>query len=392
MKWNCDPGYTFVNQNGASVIDYFVMSCSMSSKCTDIKLSINEFVDSDHLPIQLTLYMQSEAIQTQEIPSISNQKPTEKTVWDKDKENIYMNTLTDDVGLALLKEATDQIDVDVNASLLLFTQCLLRASECMKKKVFPANSSKRPGWFDEECKLAKKECRKHLREYRKTRKSIYCICSDKRLLVLSKSDTYFNGCFCQEKRLTFVESRKAYRKLLKQKKQQFRLETAENLCKNINVPNLFWNDVKKLGLRNKSRSSDTISIEEWFRHFQKLFSVDEDVQANTADTGSTVEEDEDHVLNQEIRRQEVEEAIKKIKCGKASGSDGIVGEMLKSGGRTVTNFLTLLFNKIFDDSIYPEEWSKAIVVPIFKKGNVDDPNNYRGVSLKLSYVNALLQL
>eukprot|EP00745_Piridium_sociabile_P024691 TRINITY_DN39152_c0_g3_i6.p1 TRINITY_DN39152_c0_g3~~TRINITY_DN39152_c0_g3_i6.p1 ORF type:complete len:696 (-),score=54.33 TRINITY_DN39152_c0_g3_i6:199-2037(-) len=55
--------------------------------------------------------------------------------------------------------------------------------------------------------------------------------------------------------------------------------------------------------------------------------------------------------------------------------------MLKAGGHEVHIFLTKLFNAIFDKGVYPREWSKAIIIPIHKKGNPDNVDNYRGVSL-----------
>ena len=168
----------------------------------------------------------------------------------------------------------------------------------------------------------------------------------------------------------------------KEKKQQhFRQQTAENLSKNANKSRLFWNNLKKLGLKNTSKQSENITIQEWFVHFQKLFSGNEDSNNNPGNPQSKLEEDTEHILNQKITSEEVDEAIRKIKGGKACGTDGVIGQMLKAGGHIFINFLTVLFNKIFDSGIYPSEWSKAIVVPIFKKGNIDDPDNYRGISL-----------
>ena len=39
------------------------------------------------------------------------------------------------------------------------------------------------------------------------------------------------------------------------------------------------------------------------------------------------------------------------------------------------------FNTLFDKGLYPENWTESIVLPLYKKGVVDDPNNYRGISL-----------
>ena len=51
--------------------------------------------------------------------------------------------------------------------------------------------------------------------------------------------------------------------------------------------------------------------------------------------------------------------------------------MLKASGNIAVTFFTQLFNKIFSEGVYPEQWS----VPLFKKGDRDIQNSYRGISL-----------
>ena len=41
----------------------------------------------------------------------------------------------------------------------------------------------------------------------------------------------------------------------------------------------------------------------------------------------------------------------------------------------------LYLNVIFDSGVYPDAWSKGIIVPINKKGDVKDPVNFRGITL-----------
>ena len=43
--------------------------------------------------------------------------------------------------------------------------------------------------------------------------------------------------------------------------------------------------------------------------------------------------------------------------------------------------LCKLFNFIFINNLYPESWTRGIVVPVPKKGNLSDVNNYRGITL-----------
>ena len=40
-----------------------------------------------------------------------------------------------------------------------------------------------------------------------------------------------------------------------------------------------------------------------------------------------------------------------------------------------------LFNKIYNDGQFPDQWCESIIVPIYKKGDHTSPGNYRGISL-----------
>ena len=39
------------------------------------------------------------------------------------------------------------------------------------------------------------------------------------------------------------------------------------------------------------------------------------------------------------------------------------------------------FNKLFSSGSYTIEWTKAIIVPLHKKFDINDVDNYRGISL-----------
>ena len=80
--------------------------------------------------------------------------------------------------------------------------------------------------------------------------------------------------------------------------------------------------------------------------------------------GSMSELCEDEFLDKEIEKGE------SVKCIKR-GSDGLVGELLKYGGSRMVYSLEQLF------------WCEETVPKraLFKKGDREDPGNYRGITL-----------
>ena len=85
-------------------------------------------------------------------------------------------------------------------------------------------------------------------------------------------------------------------------------------------------------------------------------------------------------LNCPLDPQEVHGAIHKLKSGKTHGCDTILADTLKLAGNTAVQFLAKLFNIVFDEGASPEEWSKAIIILLFKKGNKNITDNYGGIS------------
>lgn len=89
-------------------------------------------------------------------------------------------------------------------------------------------------------------------------------------------------------------------------------------------------------------------------------------------------------LDAPIRVEEVQLAIKKLKKGKASGVDGIINEIFKYGGEKTTIHLWKLINNVFMSEVFPIQWSRGLIYPLFKGGPEEarlDPGKYRGITL-----------
>jgi len=77
----------------------------------------------------------------------------------------------------------------------------------------------------------------------------------------------------------------------------------------------------------------------------------------------------------------VELAIEKLKSHKSPGIDQIPAELIKAGCRTIRCAIHKLIISIWNKEELHEDWKGSIIVPIHKKGDKTDCNNYRGISL-----------
>ena len=81
--------------------------------------------------------------------------------------------------------------------------------------------------------------------------------------------------------------------------------------------------------------------------------------------------------------EELDMAIKRTKCGKAAGRNGIPPEVWKYGGATLRNKLLQLFSNIWSTTAeVPQDFKDATMVTIYKrKGDRAECGNHRGISL-----------
>jgi hypothetical protein len=78
---------------------------------------------------------------------------------------------------------------------------------------------------------------------------------------------------------------------------------------------------------------------------------------------------------------EVEIAIGKLKSYKSPGTDQIPAKLIRAGGETLYSEIHRLICCIWNKEELPQQWKESIIVPIYKKGDKTDCNNYRGISL-----------
>ena len=82
-----------------------------------------------------------------------------------------------------------------------------------------------------------------------------------------------------------------------------------------------------------------------------------------------------------ITTKELYDAVFSLKNNKAVGVDAISNEMLKCSFNVLQQCFLKLFNNLLSKGTYPSCWKNAFITPIHKGGSLENPNNYRGISI-----------
>lgn len=80
-------------------------------------------------------------------------------------------------------------------------------------------------------------------------------------------------------------------------------------------------------------------------------------------------------LDLPISVAEVESVIKNLKRNKAFGNDLLLNKYFISSIDIFFSFLADLFNKILESGHFPRQWSRGIIIPLFKNNDPDDVRN-----------------
>ena len=340
--------YTYVCDRGCSVIDYILMSSDLFATLFDLcSLNVVGDFSSKHMPIVFSVLFPKENENSTEI--VKEKIFVEKYVWQDEKSEQYNNAFLTDRLKLMLDEAIQLIYIDCNLALERFNAYIIDAASCMRKRMC-LGVFRNKLWFDNECHNKRKEVRKLLKKFRRTNNST--------------------------DRENYCRTRREYKYLLDRKKKDHNRNIINRLVASIDKQNEFWQTLKNICPKKKS-TRNQIKLDEWYNYFKTL--LDKDTDENVDPVYD--DELENAAFNRPISEEEILFAITRLKCGKAAGPDKIVSDFLKNASVFIIPFLVKFLNEIFDKGIYPNFWSESIILPLYKKGNVNNPSNYRGISL-----------
>lgn len=345
--------FTFIKDSGTSVNDYFMVSGDLFDFILSFcNMCVKERIESDHMPLEFCIDISDKNV-CQNVQQHKNEF-MERYIWKSNNAEDFSNKMNSHSTRLKLAEAIDHIPVNVNEALDMFNDIVKQAAECMKETVCMDRVKRHDKWFDQECRIARQNVRKLLRKFNKT---------------LEPSDRY---CYCT--------ARREYKNMISMKKLAYNNQLYHQIESSIGDQKDFWKNVRTV-LR-KDYSKNTITTEEWYDHFKNLLDIHDSSGTDTQEECvAHVHDDSLEYLDRPISKQDVISAIKKLKNAKAAGPDGFIGEIYKGLENVAVDFLVNLFNNLFDSGVYPEQWTESVIVPLFKKGDKNNPNNYRGISL-----------
>ena len=349
--------YTYYGANGCSTIDYLLSNQYDWNRIKSMgTIRFNEF--SDHAIVEFSIYTNTVLCENENVGR------TSKVKWNDEYTAEYRSNL-----ITLLPRFNDLLqsneNMDVNQTVNDFVSLMneatrplfVRESKVNKKTYFiRKNPCKNKDWFDQDCVSAR--------------------------LVYRNALDLFNGVQSSENRTYLINTKRAYKRIIKYKKKQhksIKMKEIEGL--KTKRPREFWKYFRK----QKSGGNSDITCGEFYQYFKNLvneINITSDPQSEEFCTQNEYPQDHvDNSLDCSITVQEVRSAIRSLKRGKAGAMDDIINEYFIEGCDIIVCHLTDLFNIVFSRGYFPDAWTEGVIVPIYKKGDRNDVNNYRGITL-----------
>ena len=348
-----------------STIDYAMCTPDLFAYINDFTVDIFDRLLSDkHCPIIVTINVDNTKIVNQK-PANTRDNITnpivEKVKWDDSKKMDYKEGFDMDK-IHILDSKIDTIVTNIVTSgsmeeiskslnnILLEPAKSTGMYKLVKPSSKPKNVKNNQPWFNNACKISKKNYWKHRKALSKT-----AITED----------------------ITLKNLGKQHSKLIRQVKRKFDKEYNDRLkyLKTFNNSE-YWRIINK---GKKKGKMGNITLNTTREHFSELNRDSTNTPENTIELQN---EGLNDTINVPFTFEEISDHIKSLKNNKSPGIDHILNEFIKHCPNELILVIVKLFNVILDSGIIPSEWTIGIIKPLYKnKGDINDINNYRGITL-----------
>ena len=348
---------------GASTVDYMICTPDLLQNIKGFNVGTFDPLLSDkHSPINISINLDSNShVST---PTTTDNNDTDKCFikckWDDSKKTEFQSCF-DESKITSLYQTLSSVDLRnvsqdfMNTTTKALNEVFMEPAKAtgMCKEQKPSNNRKKrrfnKPWFNNECKISKNN-------YKHFKKSLH------KPPNTAEKDTLKNMA-------------KAHRKLLRKEKRKFEKELNAKI-RNLRStdPGKYWNIINP---RKKCKKVGNISMDAAWSHFRDLNVDNSDIRE---------ESDENPIINEYINEPftlaEIRKHINSLKINKAAGVDHILNEFIKNCPDDLIYVIVLLFNMVLESGIIPTDWTVGIIKVLYKnKGDINDINNYRGITL-----------
>jgi exonuclease III len=370
--------YTWKGRLGSeeirSMIDFVIVDGRLKPKVMDTRTYRGPNIGTDHCLVLCRFrglcrgWRHRDGVSTTELERVKVERLSELDVKEKFQRRLYENLDNSMNGMV-----EDDLNELWNVLKKNVVECAKEVCGVSKRK---HGSNVKPDWWDKEVREVVEEKKKAWLE----------------VLALSVNQTMNasgaqNICQVENVKERYRMYKRKVKECVERKKEERKAIMDDKLCAGFeNNIKLFWKLVSAAQGKMKSSISvirnakgellneERLLLERWKGYFESLFEKEEMDEKRTDESERNAEG--------EISFDEVMKAMKGMKVGKAGGYDKVMVEMLKAGGGYTAELLHRLFNLCWQQGQVPGDWTKAVIVPLYKgKGSQQECRNYRGISL-----------
>ena len=168
-------------------------------------------------------------------------------------------------------------------------------------------------------------------------------------------------------------------------KQQFEQKVANEIKTN---PKQFWSYLKSKSKKQQNFpnildnqghhiSGDRDKADLFNKYFASVYTVEDTQVLPTLESRSG----ENYLPSINITADSIELKLKKLNTSKSAGPDKLHAKILHELRKEISKPLCIIFTKSLVEGKLPDDWKKANIKPLHKKGNKNMVSNYRPVSL-----------
>lgn len=334
-----DGELTFSSGVGCSVNDLCAMSCDGLELVESFQVINNLF--SDHFPIKLELSFHI----ADHIENKMNLLP--KLTWKNNKREEYQNNIREN--MSTLKETKLQLEIHDLVNLITISKPTVNNFQLFKPK---------QKWYNNECQKARKKAFKELDIFRKNNN--------------------------EESRVRYLAANNHYKRIVEQSKITYFEELAQKIS--LVHDSQGWWDVAREIRNSNLMIGPCISAAQFKQYFEIFFNPPLSTQ-HYEYASPNVEIPE---LDADITLEELKDMLGKLKDNKAPGEDRIPYEFIKNAPDEYLLELVQVYNIILNTGNIDESFLKSIIFPIYKKGDMNDVQNYRAIAFMNCIVKILM--